>query len=696
MNYYVLEDEYNDDISSKPKERKSKWLIVILAIIIILVFVIVVSNKISINKSYESIEKEMVSKAKEYVNSNSISYGKEIYVDTSKIDVDIPDNCNILSGVLYKDGEYTPYLLCNGYESKIEELGDENNLVGKNVVLLTRGSNYYELGSNGSNNVQISGQVNINEEGVYNIYYISSVNGYSIRKVIVVDNLEVESLIPVIDVKDKEIVLNIGESYNDNVVAIDKIDGNITNKMIKVSDVDLNEIGEYNTVYVVTNSLGYTTMSGKKIIVSNNEETNIYAELSSENMVNYNIGINIRVIGDNYDHLVLPSGEETTEKVMVYEVEENGEYEFVAYNKDGTSSSKKVRVSNIDKTNPLGTCSATVYNDKVVFSVNVSSFNYVVGYNYIIDGTENGFVSSNNYTISNSSGKIFSVKLKDYIGNENIILCATTDKKVTYDPNGYRTVIRTSSRLRIPISDALAKKGYSVNDLNMCIYKRVKEAGPYTRYGVAAAAFGLIDCSYSMTGYVLSYNHEGGRVEGSFCQTNSDICGKLGINTRWGNKGGSCGRDQDGNIKTECWSGLNCATFVRWALCNGGMDFCSRGPADALGSKGIINEKYFPGADGVDIQGKSVRYYMGNDLTKYGAEALFKMLKPGDVMGSDEGGGHAFVVMGRDDEAVYTAEDGYYTKKRPYKELVNGEHWYRLLFLDGFYANQSNRNHLYN
>ena len=108
--------------------------------------------------------------ATEYLNKTGIP-DKEIYIDATKMNIDIPSNCNVLSGVFYNNGEYKPYLLCNDYESKINE---SSVLKGKNIILLTKGSNYYELGYNSQNNYQISGTVNTNIEGVYNIYYIPS------------------------------------------------------------------------------------------------------------------------------------------------------------------------------------------------------------------------------------------------------------------------------------------------------------------------------------------------------------------------------------------------------------------------------------------------------------------------------------------------------------------------------------------
>lgn len=696
MGNYIVEDDiknYSFPKKETPKSNnKSLVVFITIGVFIVVIFGMIISNRMKRKDYYSKIEEDMVESAKVYVSQKVFDHSKEIYLDTKKLDIMVPNNCNILSGVIYKDNEYTPYLKCNNYESVIVENNDMINLIGNSVILLTKGGNYYELGYNSDYNVQISGKVDVYKEGIYNIYYMSNIgNSFAIRKVIIVDNELANSYTPIINIPEEKLEIIMGEDYQSNITVIDKTDGNITDKLIKESNVNIDETGEYNNIFSATNSLGYTTMLTQKVIVLSNSETSIITKLSDDNMSNKSVSIIVNVIGDKYSHLILPNKEETKEKDISYEVLENGEYEFIAVNNDGSKISKVVKVTNIDRTTPEGTCSVIEYSDKLIFNVSISSFNYVVSYNYYNGDIESGYISNNSYTVNGKSSGNLSVKVRDYIGNEGTIKCSVSDKKSSLDIHGYNTVIRDKPRLHIPISDALSKKGYTVNDLNMCIYKRVQEAGPYTRYGVAAAAFGLIDCTYSMTGYVLPYNHTSGKVSNTgdvnYCVVNSDICGKLGINRKWGSPGGQCS-----SSATECWHGLNCATFVRWAMCNGGMDLCTKGEA---GSHGMVNKTYFPEADGVQIKSGQVSYYCGEDLTKYSVEQLVRMIKPGDAMASDEGGGHAFVVVGYDQNGIYTAEDGYYMRYIKYTNIISSGINYRVLFLDKYYANSNNRNNLY-
>ena len=674
-------------MSNKYGNKNGKYFTIIIAIIIIII-VFVVVKLLPRDNGLNEIENNLIKGATEYLNKTGIP-DKEIYIDTAKMNIDIPNNCNVLSGVFYNNGEYKPYLLCNDYESKINE---SSVLKGKNIILLTKGSNYYELGYNSQNNYQISGTVNTNIEGVYNIYYIpSNSSNYEIRKVVVIDNPSANSYIPEITYTDN-IELMVGQQYESNLKAYDKTDGDITSKVIIKDNTNINEIGEYKNIYSVTNSLGYTKMSTQNITVFNEIEMSILTELSDDNMTNKSVSILVKVKGDRFNNLILPDGTETKDKEYLYEVEENGEYEFIAVDKSGNKVTKKIKVNNIDKTIPTGTCKAISYNDKTVFNVNITSFNNIVGYNYYIDANGSGYLTSSTHTTVKTTSTNLSVTVKDYIGNESTIKCMVEDKKTYFDPKGYRVVLTEPPRLTIPITQALAKKGYTFEQFNKCIYDRVKDAGPYTRYGVAAAAFGLIECSYTMTGFRLPYSHTASMVgDEKSCRDHADICGKLGASPRWGSPGGQCGVKSDGT-KKQCYQGHNCATFVHWSMCNGGMDLCSRGDNTAFGMADI---KFFPEADAVGIKGSKVNYVYGIDYSNLSASALVRKLKPGDIIASSEGDGHVFVVVGYDDNGIYTAEDGYFMRNLKYSTLTSGKESYRLMFLDRYYANPKNRNNLY-
>ena len=450
--------------------------------------------------------------------------------------------------------------------------------------------------------------------------------------------------------------------------------------------------GKYHIVYEIVNSRGYKSIITREVIVvDESANLNVYTDLYPNVATSGNVEIIISITGTDYDYTILPNGENNSNKSIQYTVSENGVYAFKMMSKSGNIITKEIEVDNIDRSIPEASCTAIMQNDGTKIEVK-SELSKSYSYDYIINNQESGYKVSQTYRSGNTNVSTAQVKISDALGNENTIICDIVDQRLNYNVNGYTTEIRSSNRIHEPIAQALARKGYTVYDFNSCIYNRVLKVGPGTRYGVVEAAYGLIDCSIKMMGGVLPCNHESGKVEGEYCEFNSDICGKLGVNTRWGSEGGACAEGQP-----KCWHGMNCATFVGWSMCNGGMDMCTKRSA---GAWSMVNKSYFPDADGVLITGSKVEYHSGKDLTGYDARTLVRMIQPGDVVARvdtaySSGSYHAFVIVGKDETGLYTANDGYYMDKVSYSSMTNGDMIYKILFLDNYYANANNKNHLY-
>ena len=438
--------------------------------------------------------------------------------------------------------------------------------------------------------------------------------------------------------------------------------------------------------------------NGKNEIIMN-EEVYVYSFLSPNDMTNGKVKINMNIVGENYKYTILPNNNgEITLYNYTYEVEENGRYIFRIVYKSGETKFYEVEVSNIDKTNALGSCMATKYKDYTDIEINMYNKDNIAGYSFVVDEDESKYQIDNHYIGNKDASNIY-VKVKYDNGVDEKIECEIESMKSSIDEYGIKKVLKGEA-LHIPIADALFKNGYTINDLNKCIYDRVVDAKPGTREGVVAAAFGLLDCTYDMTGgYTLSYNHTSGNIEEEYRNgvkitnyqgLNKDIYDKLGINSIWGKAGGSC-------RKEPCYHGLNCASFVRWSLCNGGMNFCDRG---SNGAGSLASTKYFPLADSVTIHGNSITKHFGNDLTSISVDDLLHMIKIGDIVYSDDGktddSQHVVMVIGKDDEGIYIAENGRNTRYLRFSVMTNGENNYRILYLDRFYADASNKNNLYN
>lgn len=240
--------------------------------------------------------------------------------------------------------------------------------------------------------------------------------------------------------------------------------------------------------------------------------------------------------------------------------------------------------------------------------------------------------------------------------------------------------------LEQPLEEALAANGYDIECLNSCISQRVQEAGPGTRAGVVEAGISLLECMSEMTGgYTLPYDHSGGKVGGG---RNPDLTGKLGVNSLWGVPGGTCNT-------SSCRYGLNCANFVRWAFCNGGMDLCSKGSAGAFS---MTSNTYFPEQTTVEFRGRSVS---GTDprVNSLTLSELVRIAEPGDTITSDDNAtgdnDHAMLIVGKDSSGYYIAENGRKTRKISFSSITDGKKRYKLNLLDDYYANSANKNSLY-
>ena len=693
---YFEEDTYQ---TNNTVNIKKIIYIVLAAIFLIVIIVILFSAFKNKNSGYSKYENDLIVASKKYITENQVNTYNEIYLDSSLLKVSIPDNCSISSGVIYNNGDYKPYLLCDDYESKVLKNSNTNiKLNGKEVMLLPRGMTFTDPGYSSNQKVKVTSLVG-KEVGVYNVYYaLDGSDDVVIRKVIIVDNPGLLNYYPIMSLNGNELeTLKVNEIYQDRgAVAMDKQDGNITNKIKTEGMVNTSIAGEYTILYSVSNSRGYTNSLKRQVIVTeDNDDLVVLLGLSDDTLTNESVNIIVNIIGTNYQYTVLPNEEQTTEKGFNYKVDSNGIYKFRIYDNLGNYIEKAIEVLNIVKEIPIGSCVATLYNDRTEIYVNISSSNTISSYRYKIDGMTSSYQFSNSYRTSATSSNNISVDVRDIIGNENTIKCTISNQKfsittpgktITYDVNGIRRTLK-GEPLRTKLTKVLSAKGYTIDQLNACIVNKVKQAGIGTRYGVVEAGVGLIDCMKSFTGYVISYDHWGGKVD------QDALNNKLGVNPRWGTategNSSSC-------ASSSCYLGLDCASFVRWALCNGGMNFCYQNYNTAE----KFANKAFPEANSFRIARKKVIHNYGTNLTGYSMSQLLGMLKPGDVIYTPkknvDGQSHVVLVIGIETNAIYIAENGSTLRKINFNEFMRSDSDNTFFLLDRFYANSANRHNLYN
>ncbi len=156
---------------------------------------------------------------------------------------------------------------------------------------------------------------------------------------------------------DATVYLIEGETYNELGARAVTSSGKDVSNNIKISgSVNNNVAGAYTLAYSITN------YNGKQLVVVRNvfvQNMDIKLTLDNSNYTNSSVNIIINVNVDNFNNIVLPSGEKVYTTSAKYAVSKNGTYEFIVYNKSGAYRKASMVVKNIDKEKPRGRCVIT-------------------------------------------------------------------------------------------------------------------------------------------------------------------------------------------------------------------------------------------------------------------------------------------------------------------------------------------------
>lgn len=413
-NYIEYEDDYGLEYHPKKYNDYKKYFkyIIIPFVLVIGFFIYRYFN------SYKYYEKKLINAAQKYIQSSHINTNNELYIDSIKLNVKLPSNCSLASGVLYDGRSYKAILECSDYKTSINQNNvKEITLLGDDINIILKGIEYEDPGYISNKEVITNGNVGT-EEGVYNInYYVGSQN--ITRKVIIVDNALLLREYPNISLNgEKTILVDKGTNYMDmGVTAYDNVDGDITKNVQITNLVNTNNIGEYKVIYKVTNSRGYNITKIRKIVVSGDEESNIISGLSTYGMTNKSVKIIFNILSSNYSNTVLPNNEVTTNRNFEYEVEKNDTYIFKVNDVYGNTITRKVEVTNIDKELPKISCVVGIYpNHKEIQVINESNKS-LSNYKYIIDGVVKVETINNIYQLSNTYYQNVEVEVTDSVGN---------------------------------------------------------------------------------------------------------------------------------------------------------------------------------------------------------------------------------------------------------------------------------------
>ena len=444
-----MNNSYNPtSIKDRLKEtwyRYNKYIILSVCLIaVLIVTIILLRPKESKLTKYSNIERIMILNAQNYVKNNNIE--GNIYISLNNLNIKIDDKikCNTLSGVYKENDDYYPYLICEKYMSQsIKEIEKENELAKEYAVLngdnplIVDETSYQEDGVKVNNEKY---QVNIKGNDIDNglnivTYYIND-NGKNIgeiKRIVIAE--ELEGSYPVLTlIGEKTKTIPQGSKYTEQgYKAIDEYDGNVTDKVIVTGNVDTNKPGTYKLTYSVTNSRKKESKETRTIIVNESADVDLDIShiLNPSVVTRENVTITVTIKGNGYKYTILPDNSKKESSEMTYTVYKNGTYDFIVYDKNNNSEVYSVKVSNINKEPPKGTCVVNYENGKSVVSIKPEEPSFISKYQIynndelLVTQKEEKY-EFNKYPIETK------VKLVDIENKSRVIKCEIKSKGKVY------------------------------------------------------------------------------------------------------------------------------------------------------------------------------------------------------------------------------------------------------------------------
>jgi len=297
------------------------------------------------------------------------------------------------------------------------------NLIGEDIVTIYQGDDYIEPGykafnsknENFNDKVKVNSNLNVKLVGEYEISYKIG-NIVKTRKIIVVEKTQDNTFIRLNTINNiVNVYLKVGEKYIEPGFKVYSSTGEDFNNQVKViGEVNTSKAGKYQLIYSLVNSDGVTITKSRMVIVM---DTDIKLSLNTNEYTNKDIIIKIDIYDEYFDYMILPDGSKINKSNYSYKVSENGTYTFKTYNKKGLNKEKSIKVTNIDRLNPTGSCSGSYKNSESTINVNASD-NVGIA-KYVIDGIE----YTENKIHINKKSKNINIIIYDKAGNTKNISC---------------------------------------------------------------------------------------------------------------------------------------------------------------------------------------------------------------------------------------------------------------------------------
>ena len=402
-------------------------------------------------------------------------------------------------------------------------------------------SNYTAMDAEGNNindEVTIDDKVNINVPGEYQRCFTlkhGSKEETKCQKIIIKEKIETNYVIKLNG--ESEVYILKDHEYKDPGAKVYSGDKEVQVVVNKKGSVNYNLPGEYTiTYYFDINGIHKEVV--RKITVYNIDTK---VTLTPGTQTSGNVKIKLIITGDNYFNTLLPDGNKSSEKEIIYEVNANGEYKFIIYDKYNNPIENKVSVTNIKRS---FACSGTINYKGTTITVTGAnnSTNYVSSYTYNLNGKD--YTGNKTYTIFKIITKAYvNLKLKD--GTTEKVNCSIKDNLIyhfKYDANN------TKSYMKCDTYTASDKTKYE-----KMMSDAINSAGYGTRAGVVEAARFLVG------GLDYKVKYLGPKKVNS----------ALG---RYPKKGLNIGQAGAWGCSVSGWTqGMDCTNFVEWAFIQNGL-----------------------------------------------------------------------------------------------------------------------------
>lgn len=299
-------------------------------------------------------------------------------------------------------------------------------LFGDKELVMYQGEKYIEYGyiainqdgKNLNEKVKIESDLDINKIGEYKIKYSikTKLKTYRDERIITV----LEDTLKDIEFKLKGTsILNmeVGGEYNDpKFICINKKTGeDLSRYVMTIKSVNVKKSGMYEIEYLLRYR-GKEKKLTRKVYVF--DKVNSYS-LSTTSLTNKPVTMNFKSNIYNFSHVVCPNETVKNTNNFTYNFFENGEYKFYVFDTLNNYDEVVIRINNIDKIAPIGSCNALLSDGKTAYTVISRDVDIS---NYIYNNDIKNISKNSNYVVPiyNRDAKVM---LMDFAGNKTLISC---------------------------------------------------------------------------------------------------------------------------------------------------------------------------------------------------------------------------------------------------------------------------------